>query len=254
MSDILCLDTEPETIAALREVGHNVVSVPFGYRDGLRSLHVPPQDFDLILSDLKQPACFDSLAWMHRNDNYKCEIVPPDELTWEPRYISNGPGQAPKKDCRYRMIQESQIVHMNAPSPFGPNDIRKAIALGSVPALIFINPEWGLRAAGHGFPLFVGVQWEIAETNVTKFAISEPLEGLTKKWDPALRITTPIRCQLTSQGHVLGSSIGIKTTPTIIDRIGGVLGQFVMCGEGAIWLLPKTESNPEVARAFAAGI
>ncbi len=59
MPDILCLDTEPETVASLRRAGHNVAEAPFGYRNGVRQLSVAPHDFDLIVCDLRNPACFE---------------------------------------------------------------------------------------------------------------------------------------------------------------------------------------------------
>src|ERR1700693_3291378 len=167
MADILCLDTEPETLWALKGAGHNVLSASFGYADGFRYLHRAPQDFDLIVNDLRHPACYDKTKWgpYGGNDNYKCAIIPQEQLTWEVRYISEGYGDAVRGEQRYHLISETQIEHMSAPSPFGPNEIRQAIALGGVPAILFLNPEWVLRTGGYEFPAFVGLQWETGETN-----------------------------------------------------------------------------------------
>lgn len=63
MSDILCLDTEPDTLAALWSARHKVVAAAFGYGNGARNLSDAPHDFDLLVCDLRRLACFDLSRW-----------------------------------------------------------------------------------------------------------------------------------------------------------------------------------------------
>jgi TIR domain len=258
MADILCLDTEAATVAALRGGGHAVHTAPFGYHDGFRFLDQAPQDFDLIVCDLRQPACFDHSKWgpYSGNDNYKCNIIPAGELNWDTQLFIRHPGGPPKKELLHRLIYETQIERMNMPSPFGPTEIRQAISMAGVRALIFLKPEWVLRTGGHEFPSFVGMRWNTAETRANKYSVADPLLTLCAPWAVPLDIARPIRCELRSNGS---DSLGVKppdlrSTPIVVDRMGASLGQYVEFGKGAIWLLPATHDNATTSLQLANSI
>lgn len=254
--DILCLDTDPRTVGALKIAGHNITAVEFGYGTGIRYLGTAPQDFDLIVCDLRTPARFDQDARARGNDNYKCQVVPQNEVTDEKRYVGRGHGRAVDEEHRYKLIYESQIDRMNIGSPFGPNDIRQAIAVGGVPALMFLNPEWVLPADG-AFVESFGVRCETAATNANKIKVHDLLANLSATWEPTLEITLPVRCKITSGPTIpmrVQQKSFMKSQPIVSDRIGAVLGQFIRCGEGAIWLLPATKDNALTTRAFADGM
>lgn len=254
MTDVLCLDTEPGTVERLRGSGVNVVSAPFGYRNGIRYLPNPPHDFDLIVCDLTRPACFDISKWGPDggNDNYKCTVLQGTQIDWSSRYISAEYNLAPKEELLHRLVYETQIEHMNPGSPFGTNDVLRAVSQGGVPILIFLNPEWVVRTGGHSFPSFVSLSWETAETNVTKFKVLDPLAALAAHWKSPVEIATPLRCLLKSgptrpPGR---EDVLLESATVVSDRIGAVLGQFVRCGSGAIWLLPRTTNNAAMALKF----
>jgi hypothetical protein len=257
MADILCLDTVPETVNALQRAGHTVLSAFFGYRNGYRLLKRAPQDFDLIVCDLRQPACFDISRWgTLGNSNFSCTIIPDDQVNWNSRSIIRN-GGVPTEEIIHRLIYETQIERMNKPSPFGPKDIREAIAVGGVPALIFLNPEWVLRTGGHEFPDFVGLRWGTQMTEARKIALEEPLESLSASWDPGLAITTPVRCKLTSGPSLplrFKNSAQLYAQPLIVDRVGSLLGQLVTCGKGLVWMLPATDNNATTACHFARNV
>jgi hypothetical protein len=145
---VLTLDTAPATNERLRAAEHDVTEVSFGYRDRRGALYAAPYEFDAIVCDLQEPACFDSAArGPNGNENFKCSLIPSKQLTWETRRI--GVGTAVSEEQRYKLIQESQIIGMSAPkSPFGPGDVRDAIKKAGVPLIIFLNREWALRT-GH---------------------------------------------------------------------------------------------------------
>lgn len=255
MSDILCLDTEPETIALLTSKGHRVVAAPFGYREGIRYLPNPPQDFDLIVCDLRRPACFDATKWgpYGGNSNFKCAVLSGDDVNWESRWVSQGYNSPPREELRHQLLYETQIEHMSPGSPFGPKDVFRAIALAGVPALLFLNHEWALRTDGYSFPAFVGLRWTTAETSAVKFRTLPPLSQMVSQWSAPLEITVPVRCLVKGAPECRYKDVvsNIGTESIVTDRVGDALGQLVRCGQGAIWLFPRTNSNSVTAAQFA---
>lgn len=205
---------------------------------------------------MRKAACFDVRRWgpYGGNDNYKCQIVPENELNWDHRLIASSPTAVAKKQYIYKLIYETQIERMNDPSPYGPNDVREAIVAGAVPALIFLNPEWVLRTGFYLFPQFVGLEWRTMETNTTKFSIEEPLIGRTASWDPPLAIASPVRCALASDPEIPARAqqdVYLEPKAVVVDRVDTTLGQFVRFGKGEVWLLPATTDNATTAVAFA---
>ena len=63
MARILCVDTDPDTAKALMAAGHEVFAGTLGYMDGQPRLAMPPHEVDLLVCDLRTPACFDSNWW-----------------------------------------------------------------------------------------------------------------------------------------------------------------------------------------------
>ncbi len=62
-------DTEPSIIPMLAEFGYQAKGGSLGYRTGQKRLDAPPHEFDLILIDLKKPACFDMKKWGEGGNN-----------------------------------------------------------------------------------------------------------------------------------------------------------------------------------------
>jgi hypothetical protein len=258
MADVLCLDTEQDTVSSLIAAGNHVVSASFGYANGYRSLEDAPQDFDLVVCDLRVPARFDMYRWgpFDGNDNYRCTIIPQSELTWERRLVLRNPSATPQEELRYRLIYETQIERMNYPSRFGPKDVRNAITLGGIPAIIFLNPDWVLRTGGYSFPEFVGMLWQTSATNALKIDIKLPLAKVVKDWQPPLDINIPASCSILKGPRVPGR-IAEETWPSetlVSDKIGSVLGQVVRSGAGSVWLIPATKNNASAACQFAANV
>jgi len=256
MADILCLDTDQSTIQALQNAGHNVHAAQFGYSTGRRFLNKAPHDFDAIIHDLKQPACYDSFTWgpFTGNDNYRCAIVPTAGLSWESRMTSRASAQAFKKEYRYRLVSETQIQGM-APfeSTYGPKDILSAVAKASVPMLVFLNPEWVLRTGFYNFPDLFELRWETSESAAIKVQILDPLAALSRSWTPELALSSPVRCTLKGGPYKyvqIGNATAYPTTPIVADRTGSTLGECVFCENGTIWLVPAMLDNPAVACAF----
>jgi hypothetical protein len=139
MAHVLCLDTEPETIKAIIAAKHKVYAGDLGYRSGRRQLLAAPHEFDLIVCDLRLPACFDLTKWGPDggNNNHSCKLVA--ELS-ERAFLRNGD-----------LVSEHQIVHESqlgsvVPGTFGPQDVLAAVEAG-VPAVLFLNTEWVQRVS-----------------------------------------------------------------------------------------------------------
>lgn len=250
---ILTIDTEPLTVTALRAAGHTVYDMTFGYRDGRRYCSIAPHDVDAIVFDLQTPACYDMERWgpYGGNDNYKCTIVAPSELTWETKRVGTA-GNAYDR-LRYQLIRDTQIDGM-APysSPFGPPDVRRAVEAAGVPLLIFLNPAWVLRTGGFEFPNIVDLRWSTRAIHSEKIISRPPLEPMLATM-PSFFPRLPVSCAITDGPSILRSNRPAGTKTTIItDRIGSVLGQFVELSAGNIWLLPETANNGVAAAEFLA--
>src|SRR5271170_5666369 len=102
MARVLCIDTEPETVADLRAGGHEVFEGSMGFRSGARYQPHPPHEFDAILCDLHKPACYDSAWWgPHKNDNNHCKLVDNPQVGWR---VANG-----RRRPTFPLIQRSQM-------------------------------------------------------------------------------------------------------------------------------------------------
>jgi hypothetical protein len=166
MARVLCIDCEPEMVTAIKGKGHSVASVELGYRTGKRNFLSPPHECDLIVCDLKKPACFDSTDWGPggRNDNYRCALVD---------VVSNH-AQLRDGHLRYkhRLIQETQLPPI-IPGTFGPNDVFRAIRDAGIPFFLFLNDEWVKRAVW--FPNLFNLSWTFKRTIATRIHVDKIL-------------------------------------------------------------------------------
>jgi len=73
--NVICIDTEPETIKTIEVADHAVVQGDIGFRRGIPNLTHPPHENNMMICDLRRPACFDVTYWgTGKNDNYRCKI------------------------------------------------------------------------------------------------------------------------------------------------------------------------------------
>ena len=139
--NILCIDTDPETVKTIEAAGHTVISGDIGFRSGRPNLPYPPHEFDLIACDLHRPACYDVTYWgPGKNDNYRCKIE--TEISDISVQYSNG-----------RTRPKFEIIHPQQMPPrpggtFGPSDVFTAANKAGVPFILFLNKEW-LRHVGY---------------------------------------------------------------------------------------------------------
>jgi hypothetical protein len=234
MSAILCLDTEPETIAALQGKGHHVSSGELGYRNGIFRQPFPPHEFEVIICDLKKPACFDALHWgPGRNNNQTCQIV--DKIN-DDRIIQSGTSVP-----RFKLIQGQQIKESGRSNFDGHAVLNAAVRAGTHVFLMY-NPEWA-KHVNWSFPNFVGLSWTPAKTIANKVTIRPPLEFLLSGTSES-RLRLPLQFSVPSLTSRQEAFKGlIETRPIVTNLVDEKFGQLVVTPKGTLWILPAFEDN-----------
>lgn len=236
MARVLCIDCEPETVAGLKGAGHSAVSVELGYRTGKRNFVAPPHEYDLMVCDLKKPACFDSTDWgpYGKNDNTRCELV---EAVSNVAYLRNG-----QLHYMHRLIQEGQLPPV-IPGTFGPDDVLRAIKDGGIPFFLFLNDEWVKRIGW--FPNFFNLSWTFKRTIATRIAVDRILIDRLSELGANIRIAIPLQ-NVISEGprpRISRERVSFTSFPLVTNSVRDVFGQLVVIGSGNIWLLPTLEDN-----------
>lgn len=233
---ILCIDCEPETVAGLKGSGLIAVAAELGYRSGKRRFGTPPHEYDLMVCDLRKPACFDSQDWgPGRNDNFHCKLV--DTLS-DQAYLRNG-------ELRYKhtIIQEGQLPAI-IPGTFGPGNVLQAISDGGVPFFLLLNDEWVKRVA-YWFPNFFNLSWHFRRTVATQIKIDPILSDRIAGLGTTIKISLPLRNAIADRpkGRTGASYSSLTSFPLVTNAVKDVFGQVVSVGSGNIWLLPPFEDS-----------
>lgn len=249
MSRILCLDSEPQTVDALLSHGHQVEVGGIGYRSGKPDLQIPPHEVDLIVCDLRHPACFDRLQWGDTgasNSNYRAMLVPKPTG----QLIQVAPGQIVP---RYQIIYSSQLPQRPV-GHFGADDILKAIAVAGVPAVLFLNPEWISHLGSIG-PNFFGAAWtKFHRTSGTALTLTEVGQRLLPEMDHLVRIARPVQFAILEGPFdpLKPTKYGHPTTATLVtNSVNDIFGQAILIGKGPILALPSLENNARFVQLLA---
>ena len=244
---ILCIDTEPEVSARLKEAGYTVFDVSMGYRTGKRGFHFPaPHEVNLIICDLLRPACFDRAKWgPGANDNFRCTILPYEQVSNRFTVVDG------KRRPLHRVVYESQLGKQ-VPGTFGPLEVKRAIVEAGVPFLLFLNSEWLSHV--EEFPNWVDMNWAFGWTTATQVEINEPLSSLVPEIGTALKFKLAIQHKI-DKGPILSSHQAaphpFSTISVVRNTVGDTFGQVVRMGKGSVWLIPATHQNVEVIELFA---
>lgn len=245
MTHLLCIDTEPETVQSLREAGHDVTTGELGYRTGRPLLESPPHEYDLLVCDLKRPACFDATHWgPGKNDNFHCRI---EETVKDVMYRSGNSRPRPK----FELIKTSQMPPRPA-GTFGPEDIFKAVAIAGVPLILFLNPEW-LRHIAYNSPDFVHIWWDFERTKATKLTLSPIVKELLPEIGESLHFKLPLKFNIVTSAHAEGigaSKHRFRTAPLITNAVSQIFSETVVLDNGVIWALPQFDDNSKVCNVL----
>jgi hypothetical protein len=239
MANVLCIDTEPETAQAIAIAGHDVEQGELGFRTGRPLLRHPPHEFDLLVCDLRKPACFDKTFWgPGKNDNYRCKI---EKETEGPGAWYLDRGGIPRS--KFEIIHPTQMATV-PPGTFGAPDIFTAVSKGGIPFVIFLNKEW-LRHAGYYSPDFCNVSWTFQRTKANKLSITKIMGRVLEILDSDGKLALPVEFSITqtafpSDWSAMNSSL---TIALVTNSISQVFGEVVALGKGAVWATPAFEDN-----------
>ncbi len=245
--NVLCIDTEPETVNSLESAGHNVAQGNIGFRIGFPSLTYPPHEFDLLLCDLRRPACFDTRRWgPGGNDNFHCRIEEnPEDIVG---CYSNG-----KARPGFELILPSQMPSP-PPGTFGPADVFKAVNEAGVPFILFLNPEWQ-RHVGRTSPNFSDVWWEFERTKASKVVMSPTMDRVLAILGEAPKLVTPLEFAISASAHArhkIARKTSFKKLPLVTNAVSQGFGEVVLLQEGTVWAMPPFRDNAQLCLAILA--
>jgi len=239
---ILCIDTDAATALALMAAGHEVFAGTLGYTDGQPRLAMPPHEVDLIVCDLRSPACYDSDWWgPGRNDNTRYKIVANPPVAWKEIRGQTYP--------RFPIIHEGQM-HGREPGSFGPTEINRAIAKAGVPFVLMLNPEW-LQHVSYSSPDFANISWHFGLTKADRIDVAPPLITKFPEIEQSLHFARPLSFEILGGPTLRGDGIGLGGSskadltvhPVVSNVVGQQFGQVIEIGKGTIWALPKLRDN-----------
>lgn len=235
--NIICIDTEPETIKAIEATGHTVDHGEIGFRTGRPNLSHPPHEYDLLICDLRRPACYDVTYWgPGKNDNYHCQIE--REIGDVSVQYSDG-STKPK----FEIIKPRQMP----PTPvgtFGPTDVFSAVEKAGLPFVLFLNTEW-LRHVGYRSPNFSDVSWRFERTKAFKLQTSPVMDEILAALGHAPEFATPLEFAIAQSANPQGITprSPFKTMPLVTNAVSQVFGEVVILQRGAIWAIPQLLDN-----------
>jgi hypothetical protein len=235
---VLCLDTEPQTIEEIRSGGNTVAVGNLGYRTGTLDQPHPPHEFEAVVFDLKNPACFDARNWgPGGNDNFHCTIVPnPTDET----FIQSG-ASVP----RFKLIQGKQIRETKGPN-FDGHDVLNAVVRAGTHVFVMYNPEWASHVSW-SFPNFTGLSWTPAKTVANRVTIQRPLEALVQNRLDDFPFSLPLRFSISNvypRSEAFKKLIQFRALVT--NPVDDIFGQVGVTPKGTIWILPSFENNSDV--------
>ncbi len=240
MAQVLCIDTEPETIQAIQDAGHIVEHGEVGCRTGRPLLVHPPHEFDLLICDLRRPACFDTTYWgPGKNDNYHCKI----EKLVEDICLHDTQGNPRPK---FEIIHPSQMLPRSV-GTFGPTEVFTAVNTGGIPFVLFLNKEW-LRHVRYSSPNFSDVWWNFERTKATKLSITPTMDKVLSNLDGVAELAVPLEFAIAQSAHRQGvrARNPFVTVPLVTNAVSQVFGEAVILEKGAIWAMPPFHDNATI--------
>jgi hypothetical protein len=237
MTRILCLDTDDATVEGLRHAGYEVEAGSLGYQTGVRNQPFPPHEFDVVIHDLKKPACYDSTDWgPGGNDNRFCKIVanPADMVI----YRSGAPSP------RYKLIHQGQMRTDSVPRNFFAHDVSRACAIAGTHVFLMLNPEWLRHVPSWEVPDFVGLSWQFVRTTARRVSFGSALTNLLPELATTIKFRLPIQFSISAPTNISGlDAVKFAASSEVYNAIGDCFGQRIELGNGTIWALPSFEDN-----------
>jgi hypothetical protein len=238
---IYCLDCSQDYYKELQGKGFDVITGNLGYgRESSRIMQLkePPNESDLLVFNLTNPACFDATKWgPGLNDNFQCKLV--DKID-KSIFLDATFG----KTIRYpvfRLIQESQIIHNI--SLFNYGHVQKAIFEAGLDCIYFLNPIYMFHSL-YRIPSWLGFSFETDITKTSKWLISNEAQitckALTMLGEGDLELESPIQFKLLKliSSNSYFEKNNISPLILITNNINEWLALIVRFGKGHIYFLP----------------
>jgi len=258
MAEILCIDTEADTIEALRSDGHRVDEGSIGYLLGNLDQPYDPRGYDFVVCDLRRPTCFDNESWIAAGRSIESYAE------------MKGPGETYQRVAG-RLVPSFQLIRRDrmrkgAGRHFNGDDVLDAVTNSGTQVILFLNPEW-IRHLDEEFPDWVALAWKFQKANARKVYSDRVLKAVLPEIDAAIPLRLPLREQIVagplarsvaeiSWDFELVSSFqkrtfGCRSRSLVGTPTSQCFGQMVRTGSsdnGAIWALPRFKDNTAAAR------
>jgi hypothetical protein len=235
--ELLCIDTEPETMKTIEAADHTIVQGDIGFRTGRPNLQFPPHEFDLLICDLRRPACYDVTHWGHgMNDNFHCKIE--KEVSDTSVRYSDG-----RTRPKFEIIHTQQMPSRPV-GTFGPTEIFTAVSKAGVPFILFLNKEW-LCHVGYRVPNFCDVWWQFNRTKATKVQTSALMDMVLAAAGKGPELALPFEFSIAKGAHRQDAfaQSQFRTMPLVSNAVSQVFGEVVILERGAIWAMPQFLDN-----------
>lgn len=241
---IYCLDCEKDYQDALKNCGYEILSGCLGYRRDCNKyimLDEAPNECDVLIFNLTNPACFDMNSWgpYGGNDNFKCKVV---EKVDKSMYISHGRYEDHKKHPRYSLIKESQMNKDN--STFNYSDLQKAICDGGIDCIYYLNPSFMFHSL-YDIPDWMGFTFKTDTTKSRRWNVSEEAINIYEslkdigKHDLDLELWDPIEFKLLDlvTAHKIKED-KLTKIDLLTNNVNECLAAIVKVGKGFIYFIP----------------
>lgn len=240
---VYCLDCEKDFQKALQKHSFEILSGSLGYRRGSGKfirLKEPPNECDVIIFNLTNPACFDRTDWGPdgKNDNYRCTIV--DKVN-KSMYLTltGGAYTGHKKYPKFRLIQESQIDSNRF--RFHYAHLQKAISVGGIDCIYYLNPIFMFPSLYY-VPKWTGFAFETETTKSRKWVINKDVTKICKSLGEIgkgeLKLCSPIEFKLLELQPYSYKEMKLVKTDLLINNVNECLAAIVKFGRGFVYFLP----------------
>ena len=232
---VYCLDCENNFSDSLKKQGFDIKTGSIGYsRSHGQVLYVqePPNECDIMVFNLTDPACFDKDKWGPGggNDNFKCKI---EDKIDRSMYVSGGSWGNGKRYPRFQIVHDGHIYKDS--SVFNYNDLQKAIFDGGVDCIFYLNPVFMFHSL-YSIPDWLNIEFDTNITKVNKWKINNDMlriyEGFSEIGKGALEFLMPFEYKL-KVNRASGEAVNLIT-----NNINEYFSFIVKLGKGFILFIP----------------
>ncbi|MBU2043679.1 MAG: hypothetical protein KJ619_00395 [Candidatus Omnitrophica bacterium] len=246
---IYCLDCDENFCKDLKRNNFEIITGYLGYsrsHSQVISLPEAPNECDVLVFNLIDPACFDMNKWgpYGGNDNSKCTI---EDKVNKSMYISGGAFTFSKKYPRFKLIQESQIS--NGHSTFDYTHLQKAIFDGGIDCIYYLNTPFMFHSL-YDTPDWVGFRFNTAITKVKRWELNKNTvkmyDCLSRLDNDDLKLVGPIEFSLLdlipNSNNLLPN---IRRLDLLVNNVNETFATIVKFGKGFVYFLPPFKNSVE---------